>query len=106
MSPGLTLATGARSLTFWAKGETGGEVVSFTTGGIQGMTEPYKDTFNAGTGNVTLTTTWTQYTIDLTKFTTPLGSCAYGPIIGGFFYYARSTPGKTVAFSVDSIVLQ
>lgn len=56
--------TGAKKLTFWARGEKGNEVINeFKVGGIQGE---YADTDVAGVGPVKLTTTWKQYTIDLT----------------------------------------
>ncbi|MBI5554703.1 MAG: hypothetical protein HY920_02470 [Elusimicrobia bacterium] len=55
--------TGAKKLTFWARGEKGTEVINeFKIGGIQGE---YADTDVAGIGPVKLTTTWKQYTIDL-----------------------------------------
>lgn len=56
--------TGAKKVTFWARGEKGTEVINeFKIGGIQGE---YADTDVAGIGPVKLTTTWKQYTIDLT----------------------------------------
>lgn len=55
--------TGAKRLTFWARGEKGNEVINeFKIGGIQGE---YADTDVAGIGPVKLTTAWKQYTIDL-----------------------------------------
>jgi len=56
--------TGAKKLTFWARGEKGNEVINeFKIGGIQGE---FADTDVAGIGPVKLTTEWKQYTIDLT----------------------------------------
>jgi hypothetical protein len=56
--------TGAKRLTFWARGGKGNEVINeFKVGGIQGE---YADTDVAGIGPVKLTTAWKQYTIDLT----------------------------------------
>lgn len=55
--------TGARKLTFWARGEKGGErVEEFKMGGIAGA---YPDSDSAGIGPVVLTQDWKQYTIDL-----------------------------------------
>ncbi|MDD5132627.1 MAG: hypothetical protein PHH44_08215 [bacterium] len=55
--------SGAKRLTFWARGEKGNEVINeFKVGGIQGE---YADTDVAGIGPVKLTTAWKQYTIDL-----------------------------------------
>ncbi|MFZ2385493.1 MAG: hypothetical protein WBE75_04730 [Candidatus Omnitrophota bacterium] len=53
----------ATKLTFWARGEKGGErVEEFKIGGITGE---YPDSDSAGIGPVVLTTEWQQYTIDL-----------------------------------------
>ena len=55
--------TGARKLTFWARGERGGEQIQeVTTGGITGN---YPDTDTAVIGPIILSSEWRQYTIDL-----------------------------------------
>ncbi|MFZ5801437.1 MAG: hypothetical protein ACOY3D_08730 [Candidatus Omnitrophota bacterium] len=55
--------TGATKLTFWARGENGGErIEEFKLGGITG---DYPDSDSAGIGPVILTKDWKQYTIDL-----------------------------------------
>jgi len=55
--------TGAQKLTFWAKGEKGGEQIQeFTVGGITG---DYPDTDTAVIGPVILSSKWKEYTIDL-----------------------------------------
>jgi len=55
--------TGAKKLTFWAKGEKGGEQIQeFTIGGING---DYPDTDTAVIGPVILGAKWREYTIDL-----------------------------------------
>ena len=55
--------TGATKLTFWARGENGGErIEEFKMGGITGQ---YPDSDVAGIGPVILTKEWKQYTIDL-----------------------------------------
>jgi len=55
--------TGATKLTFWARGEKGGErIEEFKMGGITG---DYPDTDTAFIGPVILTPEWKQYTIDL-----------------------------------------
>ena len=55
--------TGMQKLTFWAKGEKGGEQIQeFTVGGIAG---DYPDTDKAVIGPVILTSEWKEYTIDL-----------------------------------------
>lgn len=55
--------TGAKRLTFWAKGNQGGEQIQeFTVGGISG---DYPDSDTAVIGPVILSNQWRQYTIDL-----------------------------------------
>ena len=62
--PGGYDLTGAKKLTFWARGEKGGErVEEFKIGGITGE---YADSDVAGIGPVVLTIEWQQFTIDLT----------------------------------------
>jgi len=56
--------SGARELTFWVRGETGGEVVSFQLG-ILGADKKYPDSSNAKLENVSLTTEWKQVRISL-----------------------------------------
>ncbi|MCR4337468.1 MAG: hypothetical protein NUV91_06655 [Candidatus Omnitrophica bacterium] len=54
---------GAQELSFWAKGEKGGErIEEFKVGGISG---DYPDTDMAMIGPVILTNEWREYTIDL-----------------------------------------
>jgi len=56
---------GATRLTFWARGEHGGERVhEFRVGGIVGQ---YPDSDVASLSNIRLSNGWKQYTIDLTK---------------------------------------
>lgn len=55
--------TGATKLTFWARGEKGGErIEEFKMGGITG---DYPDSDASGINGVILTKEWKQYTIDL-----------------------------------------
>ena len=55
--------TSAQKLTFWARGEKGGEQIQeFKVGGITG---DYPDSDTAVIGPVILTVEWKQYTIDL-----------------------------------------
>ncbi len=56
---------GAERLTFWARGEKGGErVEEFKVGGV-GRGMEYPDSDNAFIGPVILTKEWKEYTIDL-----------------------------------------
>ncbi len=55
--------TGLNKLTFWAKGDKGGEVIDkFAIGGIKGT---YPDTAEMSIGPIELTNTWQQYTVNL-----------------------------------------
>jgi len=55
---------GSKIVTFWARGENGGEKAEFKVGGITGQ---YPDSIETpiSTGVVELSNSWTQYTIDL-----------------------------------------
>ncbi len=57
--------TGAQKLTFWARGEKGGEqIAEFKIGGV-GINREYPDSDTAAIGPVILTKEWREYTIDL-----------------------------------------
>lgn len=56
--------TGATKLSFWVRGEKGGEqIMEFKMGGLTGT---YSDSDTASIGPIELSTDWQQYTIDLT----------------------------------------
>jgi Glycosyl hydrolases family 2, TIM barrel domain len=63
--PGGWNLTGAKKLTFWARGEQGGEVASFELG-ILKSDKKFHDSTNAKLEKTTLTTEWQQFTIELT----------------------------------------
>jgi hypothetical protein len=55
--------TGAKKLSFWVRGEKGGEIISeFKMGGITGE---FSDSDSAGIGPAMLTQEWKKYEIDL-----------------------------------------
>ncbi|MBF0479271.1 MAG: hypothetical protein HQL26_07285 [Candidatus Omnitrophica bacterium] len=87
--------SGAHQLTFWAKGEKGGEQIQeFTIGGING---DYPDTDLAVMGPVILTNEWRKYTIDLSG--KDLSS-----IIGGFSWTTSvEVNSDDVVFYLDEI---
>jgi hypothetical protein len=62
--PGGYDLTGAMRLTFWARGEKGGELVEFKMG-ILGRNKPFRDSGTAALGKVRLTTDWQPYSIPL-----------------------------------------
>lgn len=73
--PGGINLTGAKKLTFWARGERGGEKISeVKVGGIKGQ---YPDSDVAWKGNIVLGNDWKQYEI-------PLMGKDMSHIIGGF----------------------
>jgi hypothetical protein len=81
--PGLQdVLTGAKKLTFWARGMNGGEVAEFKIGGITGK---YSDSVRPAisTGVITLSKDWTLYTIDLT-------GKDLSQVIGGFCWVTNT----------------
>lgn len=86
--------TGAQRLTFWAKGETGTEIVEFKTGGIRG--QKYEDSFEKSLGRIKLSQSWEQYEIDLTD--QDLSS-----VIGAFAWIASkdANPGGLTFYLKD-----
>ena len=65
--PGMDLSkTGTKKLTFWAKGDKGGEKVEFMVGGITAG-NTYNDSISPAItlGVKDLNSSWTKYSIDL-----------------------------------------
>src|SRR5690606_9164882 len=92
--PGGYNLSGAKRLTFWARGETGTERVEFKLG-IIGPDKPFPDSDSAALPPVTLTREWKQYSIDLTnkdlsRIKTP-------------FLWSLPGQGKAVTFYLDDI---
>ncbi len=86
--------TGATKLTFWARGEKGGEVVTFLCG-IINRDKPFFDTVQTKLDRATLTPEWKQYTIDLKgKDLTRVKT--------GFGWTLAST-GQPITFYLDDI---
>lgn len=87
--------TGSPKLTFWAKGERGGErLAEVKVGGIVG---PYPDTDSANLQGLKLTNEWKQYEIDLT-------GKDLRHIVGGFmFAVRRSDNGRGATFYLDEV---
>lgn len=92
---------GFKKLIFWARGETGTEVVEFKAGGISNAKKPYKDSFEEKVGRVSLSNDWKQYTIDLESANL---SC----VIGGFCWVASSDYNnqRSIIFYIDDIYLE
>ncbi len=90
--------TKAQRLTFWARGEKGGELIAqFSVGGLVG---PYPDTDSAKLGPIRLNKEWTQYVIDLT-------AKDLRHIVGGFEFIVRRTDNpRGAVFYLDEIIFQ
>jgi hypothetical protein len=85
--------TGAKKLTFWARGEAGGERVEFKFGVI-GKDKKSHDS-DTGATTVTLTNQWQQYSIDLAG--KDLGNVKTG------FVWVVGGQGKPVTFYLDDV---
>lgn len=90
--------TGAKKLTFYARGERGGEVITeFKMGGIHGE---YSDSTSVSIGPIVLTTEWREYVIDLKNEDLSL-------IIGGFAFVISSMENPMGAtFYLDDIAYE
>jgi hypothetical protein len=104
--PGLSIAAGATQVSFYAQGAAGGEVLTFKSGGINdplvAATGSYGDNYEVSSPSVTLTTTWTQYTISLQGATYPDG------VLGAFVWVATATNGtnNNIKFYIDDLKWQ
>lgn len=90
---------GATKLTFFARGEEGGEQVEFFVGGMGWPDKPYKESFQkASTGYVTLSKEWKEYSIDLRG-----KDLCY--VLSGFGWVtnAQRNLGKEITFYIDDI---
>jgi hypothetical protein len=99
---GYAIPAGATKITFAAMGKAGGEKVSFIAGysGAPTAATPCTDTVRADSGTLTLTTTWTPYTITLS------GGYPEG-VLGAFGWEANApAPASTLTFYIDDIQYQ
>ncbi len=92
--PGGYDLTGAKRLTFWARGEEGGEKIDFGVG-ILGSDKAYHDTVKAERKGVKLKQEWKRYSIDLkgkdlSRIKTP-------------FVWSLGGRGRPVTFYLDDI---
>lgn len=92
---------GLSKVTFWARGETGDEVVEFKVGGIDSPGKQYRDSVETTLGRVTLTTEWKQYTIDLSGQN-------LNSVIGGFCWVVSSdyNSASRIVFYLEDIAMQ
>ncbi|MBU1949709.1 MAG: hypothetical protein KJ970_00010 [Candidatus Eisenbacteria bacterium] len=98
--PGWDLAAaGYTRITFWAKGENGGEVVEFKAGGIAAPGKKHKDSFEvtARPRKIMLTNEWKQHTISLDQQN-------LSSVIGVFCWVANATSNPAgITFYLDDI---
>ncbi|MCA8987574.1 MAG: hypothetical protein KDA78_08035 [Planctomycetaceae bacterium] len=92
--PGGFDLTGATRLEFWARGDQGGEVVSFVLGVIEGNSL-YRDSSKSELSQVPLKTEWQRYEISLTGKDLQRIKTGFGWSIAG--------QGKPVRFYLDDI---
>jgi len=86
--------TGAKRISFKARGEKGGEQVEFKAGGISGE---FPDTFKAEAPIATLTQEWKEYEVDL-------AGQDLTRVIGGFcFAIAKDKNPDGAVFYIDDI---
>ncbi len=86
--------TGAKKLTFWARGASGGEVISAEYGTLA-KPKKFPDTGHGKLGPITLTPEWKQYEIDVTG--QDLARIKTG------FVWTLASPGHPVTFYLDDI---
>lgn len=95
--------TGATEISFWARGENGGEKAEFKVGGVNRFpyhdkNKPYQDSFGPiSTGVITLTKDWKEYKISLKGRNLQ-------NVIGGFCWVTNSTQNrKGCTIYIDNI---
>jgi hypothetical protein len=86
--------SGAKRLTFWARGEKGTEVVTFQFG-LLGADKPFPDSTRGELRDVHLTTEWQEYSIDV-------GGLDLRRIKTGFAWVVAGATGPAV-FYLDDI---
>lgn len=91
--PGGFDLSGAKKLTFWARGEKGGEKVSFSYGLLDKAKNP--DSSKAEMKDVMLTKEWKQYTIDLDGKDLSQIKTPFTWVLGG--------QGEPVTFYLDDV---
>jgi hypothetical protein len=98
-SPGADFSQrGFTRISFWAKGENGGEVVEFKAGGIRNCAAggDYSDSFETGVRRITLDTVWRQYSFDLSGKN-------LNSVIGGFCWSAPAPAAGNKIFYIDDV---
>lgn len=88
---------GARKITFWARGDKGGERIEVKAGGIKGE---YPDSFDMPLKTIDLTKVWK-------KFTIPVSEKDLSYVVGGFYvaFQKKYNPTGAVIY-LDEIVYE
>ena len=94
--PGGRDLTGAKTISFWARGDKGGEKVDFKYGILDGD-QKYKDS-SGGQTSATLTPEWKHYAIDL-------AGKDLSKVMTGFVW-ATAGQGAPVTFYLDDIAFE
>ena len=94
---GLDL-TGAKKLSFWARGAKGGEVVGFNLGGdsAEAAKLPFPNSAKADLGKVTVGKEWKEYSI-------PLDGLNLARIVYGFTFIVIADSAEPAYFYLDDI---
>lgn len=92
--PGGWNLTGAKRLSFWARGRLGDEVVTFQFG-LLGADKRFRDSGKGELQHARLTTDWRHFTIDVSN-------CDLSRIITGFAWTVAGQ-GKPVVFYIDDV---
>ncbi len=92
--PGGWDLTGAKKLTFWARGDKGGETVNFEFG-LLGKDKKFSDTGKGKLEKVQLTKEWKQYSIDVSKEDLKRIKTGFACTVAG--------TGEPMAFYLDDI---
>lgn len=89
--------TGGKRITFWARGDKGGELVQFKAGGIFVEEKKYHDSFEVSIEAIRLTKEWHFYQI-------PLSEADLSSVIGAFAWTAniKGNP-EGLTFYLDDI---
>ena len=86
--------TKAKKVSFWVRGEKGGEIVEFKIGGTAAN---YPDSENLTSGPLTLKNEWTQYVLDLSAADLFYISCGFGLVV------KQDSNPKGCVFYIDDV---
>lgn len=95
--PGGFDLSGAKTLTFWARGEQGGEAVTFLLG-VLGKEKKFADSASAKLDAIKLTKEWKEYRIDLSGKDLARIKTAFG--------FSLAAQGQGVVFYLDDIKVE